>query len=76
MLLAVRSLEAEQPNRTSGSAGTAPKYGAILKACGLSETVSGGDTVTYAPVTTPSDSVTLFVNYDGIRHMITGCRGT
>ena len=60
----------------SGSAGTAPKYGAILKACGLSETVSGGDTVTYAPVTTPSDSVTLFVNYDGIRHMITGCRGT
>jgi len=60
----------------SGSAGTAPKYGAILKACGLSETVSGGNTVTYAPVTTPSDSVTLFVNYDGIRHMVTGARGT
>jgi len=60
----------------SGSAGTAPKYGAILKACGLSETISGGNTVTYAPVTTPSDSVTLFVNYDGVRHKVTGCRGT
>ena len=60
----------------SGSAGTAPKYGSILKACGLSETVSGGNTVTYAPVTTPSDSVTLFVNYDGIRHIVKGCRGT
>ena len=60
----------------SGSAGTAPKYGPILKSCGLSETVSGGNTVTYAPVTTPSDSVTLFVNYDGIRHMVTGARGT
>ncbi len=60
----------------SGSAGTAPKYGAILKACGLSETISGGNTVTYAPVTTPSDSVTLFVNYDGIRHKVTGARGT
>ena len=60
----------------SGSAGTAPKYGAILKACGLSETVSGGNTVTYAPVATPSDSVTLFVNYDGIRHKVTGARGT
>ena len=60
----------------SGSAGTAPKYGAILKACGLSETVSGGNTVTYAPKTTPSDSVTLFVNYDGIRHKVTGARGT
>jgi hypothetical protein len=27
-------------------------------------------------VATPSDSVTLFVNYDGIRQIITGCRGT
>ncbi len=60
----------------SGSAGTAPKYGAILKACGLSETITGGNTVTYAPVATPSDSVTLFVNYDGIRHKVTGARGT
>jgi len=60
----------------SGSAGTAPKYGAILKACALSETISGGNTVTYAPVTTPSDSVTLYVNYDGVRHKITGARGT
>ena len=60
----------------SGSAGTAPKYGAILKACGLSESVSGGNSVTYAPVATPSDSVTLFVNYDGIRHKVTGARGT
>jgi len=60
----------------SGSEGTAPKYGAILKACGLSETITGGNTVTYAPVSTPSDSVTLFVNYDGIRHKVTGARGT
>jgi hypothetical protein len=60
----------------SGSAGTAPKYGAILKACALSETVVSSTSVTYAPVTTPSDSVTLFVNYDGVRHMVTGCRGT
>ena len=60
----------------SGSAGTAPKYGAILKACALSETVVSSTSVTYAPVTTPSDSVTLFVNYDGIRHKVTGARGT
>ena len=60
----------------SGSAGQSPKYGAILKACGLSETVVSSTSVTYAPVTTPSDSVTLFVNYDGVRHKVTGCRGT
>ena len=40
----------------SGSAGTAPKYGAILKACALSETVVSSTSVTYAPVTTPSSS--------------------
>lgn len=60
----------------SGSAGTAPKYGAILKACALSETVVSSTSVTYAPVTTPSSSVTLFVNYDGVRHKVTGARGT
>ena len=60
----------------SGSAGQSPKYGAILKACGLSETVVSSTSVTYAPVSTPSDSVTLFVNYDGIRHKVTGARGT
>ena len=60
----------------SGAAGTAPKYGAILKACALSETVVSSTSVTYAPVTTPSDSVTLYVNYDGVRHKITGARGT
>ena len=60
----------------SGAAGTAPKYGAILKACALSETVVSSTSVTYAPVTTPSDSVTLYVNYDGVRHKITGARGS
>ena len=31
----------------SGSAGTAPKYGAILKACALSETVVSSTSVTF-----------------------------
>jgi len=60
----------------SGTAGTAPKYGAILKACGMTEAIVSSTSVTYAPDGTPTDSVTLFVNYDGVRHMVTGCRGT
>ena len=60
----------------SGTAGTAPKYGPILEACGLSQTISGGNTVTYAPEASPDGSVTIFVNYDGIRQIVTGCRGT
>ena len=31
----------------SGTAGTAPRYGSALKACGFSETVASGTSVTY-----------------------------
>ncbi len=60
----------------SGTAGTAPRYGSALKACGLSETISGGNTVTYAPVSSSFTSVTIHYNVDGVRHIVTGCRGT
>ena len=59
----------------SGAAGTAPRYGAALKACGLSETVSSGTSVTYAPVSSSFSSVTIHYNTDGVRHKITGARG-
>ena len=60
----------------SGAAGTAPRYGAALKACGLSETVSSGTSVTYAPVSSSFSSVTIHYNTDGVRHKVTGARGT
>ena len=60
----------------SGAAGTAPRYGAALKACGLSETVASGTSVTYAPVSSSFSSVTIHYNTDGVRHKITGARGT
>ena len=60
----------------SGAAGTAPAYGAVLKACGLSETVVATTSVTYAPVSSSFSSVTLYFHNDGIRHKVTGCRGT
>ena len=60
----------------SGTAGTAPQYGKALQACGLSETVSAGTSVTYAPVSSSFGSVTIHYNIDGVRHKVTGCRGT
>jgi hypothetical protein len=60
----------------SGTAGTAPAYGPLLKACGLSETVVVSTSVTYAPVSSSFSSVTLYMNVDGILHKITGARGT
>jgi hypothetical protein len=60
----------------SGTAGTAPAYGPVLKACGLSETVVATTSVTYAPVSSSFSSVTIHFHNDGIRHKVTGCRGT
>jgi hypothetical protein len=60
----------------SGTAGTAPRYGAILQACGLSETIVASTSVTYAPVSSNFSSATIYFNNDGIRHILTGCRGT
>jgi len=60
----------------SGAAGTPPAYADVLEACGLSETVSAGVSVTYAPESGVFDSVTLYFFQDGIRHKVTGARGS
>lgn len=59
----------------SGSAGTAPRIGALLRACGFLETISGGTSVTYTPVSSSFESVTIYFFVDGRRHIVTGCRG-
>jgi len=60
----------------SGAAGTAPAYGVVLRSCGLSEAVSAGASVTYAPESSGFESCTIYYHQDGIRHKVTGCRGT
>jgi len=60
----------------SGTAGTAPRYGSALKACGFSETVVANTSVTYEPISASFSSVTIHYNVDGVRHIVTGCRGT
>ena len=59
----------------SGTAGTAPQYGKAIQACGLSETVAAGTSVTYEPESSSFNSVTIHYNIDGVRHKVTGCRG-
>lgn len=60
----------------SGSVALAPRVGALLKACGLAETIQSGVSVTYTVSTDSISSVTLWLYKDGRQHIITGCRGT
>jgi len=61
----------------SGSAGTAPEFGTLLRACGYGETIVASTSVTYLPVSSAIESCSIYYFEDGgPRHVLTGCRGT
>jgi hypothetical protein len=60
----------------AGAAGTVPRYGALLRACGLSETITVGTSVAYAPVSQSEEAASIYWFHDGVRHILLGSRGT
>ena len=60
----------------SGTAGTAPAWGPLLRACAFAETVTASTRVDYTPITTAIESVTIYYYDDGVLHKMLGCRGT
>jgi len=68
-------LEFDVELKGSGTAGTAPALGNLLKACGFGETVAANTSVTYAPASSSISSMTLAVYQDGVIKKIWGARG-
>ena len=64
------------PIAGSGAAGTAAPYGALLRACARAQTINAAVDVIYPLVSSTFDSVTLYVNRDGVLHKVTGVRGS
>lgn len=62
--------------RPSGTAGTAPAWGPLLRACGVRETIVASTSVTYAPRTEGHESATIHFWLGGTRMVLLGCRGT
>lgn len=60
----------------SGSLGVAPAYGVLLRGCGMAEVITASIKVEYSPVSTAFESLTFYVNYDGVLHKMTGARGS
>jgi hypothetical protein len=60
----------------SGSIALAPRIGALLKACGLAETIQSGTSVTYTTTSSSISSVTIWLWKDGRKHVMNGARGT
>ena len=60
----------------SGTAGTAPPWGPLLRACGMAETLTARASAAYAPISTGEPTLTIRFLIDGVQHVLTGCRGT
>lgn len=59
----------------SGSAGVAPAWGPLLRACGFAETLIATTRVDYTPITTGQESLSIYAYKDGVRHILLGARG-
>lgn len=59
----------------SGTAGDAPQFGPLLRACGLDETIVASTSVTYAPIDSSVESATIYYQIDGEVQKAVGCRG-
>ncbi|MCU0826655.1 MAG: phage tail tube protein [Tabrizicola sp.] len=60
----------------SGTAGTAPAWGPLLRACACAQVVNAGVSVVYNPITDNHESGTLKLYVDGILFQALGVRGT
>jgi len=74
-------------NSSTSTSDIIPEIGVLLRACGLSETVTYSSTsgtpatfsdltAAYQPVSTNFESATIYVYFDGVLHKVVGCRGT
>lgn len=59
----------------SGTAGTAPAWGKLMRACGMAEVIEASTRVDYVPITDALESLTIKYFDDGVRHVLTGARG-
>lgn len=60
----------------SGTAGTAPACGVLMKACAMQETIVALTSAAYSPVSTGEQSATIYYNVDGLQYKMLGARGS
>ncbi len=59
----------------SGTAGTAPAWGALLRACAWAEAVTAGQRVDYTPVSTGIETISIYAYTDGLQFKLIGASG-
>lgn len=64
------------PLRGSGTAGNAPNFDVILRACGMAKVTTAGTSVVYNPIDSGDESCTLYWYMDQVLQKMTGVRGS
>ena len=59
----------------AGAAGTAPKWGPLLRACGFAETITAATDVKYNPITANQEMLSGYYFIDGLRFKMLDCKG-
>jgi hypothetical protein len=60
----------------SGTAGTVPAWGKLMRMCGMAEVITASTKVDYAPISASQESGTFYHFLDGTRHRALGARGS
>ena len=59
----------------SGTAGTAPAYDALMRACGLAQTITTDTSVEYTIVEDDQEAASIYFIQDKVQHVLLGARG-
>jgi len=70
-----RQIEFDVEMGGAGAAGTAPKYGVLLRSSGFGEVISAGVEASYSPVSGAFDAASIYYFLDGKKWVMLGCRG-
>lgn len=60
----------------SGTAGTAPAWGPILRACAVAEVITPNTSVVYTPISDGHEAITIYLWIGNTQYSLTGARGT
>jgi len=60
----------------SGTAGDAPGWSPLIRACNVAETINAGVSVEYDPISAGGESVAIYIPIGPTRHVMLGTRGT
>ncbi len=69
-------LEFKVSAQGSGTPGTPPGWGTLMRGCAMAEVITPGTSAAYHPVSSNEEALTMYFNIDGNLHKTVGAKGS